>query len=245
MFDQSEHGFAQVSRPGGGDHLVAPHLEGTASLRVCDPLVDEVPAFGRRARDAVQPARPDDHRVIGPGREGGMFPGQTGDSVHLQRGGGIVLPVRGAFLPPENVVAAEGDEAASGLVAGGRKVPDGDAVDPERLQRFRFAFRNVVEGGRIDDDVGPQIRDGGPNGFGYGDVEGGFVVWVDLVLRPVPQDVAAQLSRFSDEKDLHRACGFPRRGYARSRSETIGSGKGHSIPSAGSSHRTPRACSGE
>jgi len=36
-----------------------------------------------------------------------MFPGQAGDSVHLQRGGGIDLPVRGAFLPPEDVVAAE------------------------------------------------------------------------------------------------------------------------------------------
>ena len=174
-----------------------------------------------------------------------MFPGQAGDAVHLQRGGVIVLPVRGAFLPPEYVVAAEGDEAASGLVAGGRKVPDGDAVDPERLQRFRFAFRNVVEGGRVDDDVGPQIRDGGPNGFGHGDVESGLVVRVDLVPRAVSDDVAAQLSGFSDEQDLHRAGGFARRGYARSRSETMGFGRGHSIPSSGSSHRTPRACSGE
>ena len=170
-----------------------------------------------------------------------MFAGQAGDSVHLQRGGGVVLPVRGAFLPPENVVAAEGDEAASGLVAGGRKVPDGDAVDPERLQRFRLAFRNVVEGGRIDDDVGSQIRDGGPNDIGYGDVEGGLVVRVDLVPRAVSKDISSELSRFSDKEDLHRARGFTSRGYSRSRSETIGSGMGHSIPSAGSSHRTPRA----
>src|SRR5690606_31251870 len=69
----------------------------------------------------------------------------------------------------------------------------------------------------------------------------------------VSGDAPADRVQFLDGR-VHRAAGLEVRsahrvgrksGYEASRSRMIGSGIGHSMPNAGSFHRTPRACCGE